>query len=327
MKVCIFGTGAVGSHVAARLSAAKQGEISVVARGAQLEAIRRSGLTLKSGGKEIQGTPSAATDDPATLPPQDVLITTLKAHALPPLAQTFERMLAPGGSIVFMLNGITWWWNEGRKGGALPLLDPEHQLWERLRKQALGCVIYSPNELEAPGIVVHVGGNKFVIGEPSGENSERLKKVVDFFNASGLTSESREDLRGEIFRKLVANASGSSLAALTRLGLYDQGQNPDLVDYSVRIITETLEVAAALGWDVRKEIDARAIATRGVPGGPRVSMLQDVLLGRRIEVEALVGQTQAFAREAGVPVPTLDAIVPLLRGLDQSLRAAQSRGA
>ena len=153
MKVCIFGAGALGSHIAARISAANTAEVSVVARGAQLEAIRKQGLLLKSGGKEIRGKPTTATDDPASLPPQDIAVVTLKAHALPALAPTLERLLAPDGCAVFMLNGIPWWWRQGRPGteGALPLLDPDGALWEKLRKKALGCVVYSPNELEAPG--------------------------------------------------------------------------------------------------------------------------------------------------------------------------------
>ena len=323
MKVCIFGAGAVGSNVAARLSAAGNAEVSVVARGAQLEAIRDRGVLLKTGGKEIKGTPAHATNDPATLAPQDVVIVTLKAHAVPPLAATFERMLAPGGCLVFMLNGIQWWWNEGLRGkdGALPLLDPERALWDRLRKNTLGCVIYSPNELEAPGVVFHVGANKWLIGEPSGEATPRLQRVLDLLNAAGLTAEAPADLRAEIWRKLVNNASGNTLAALTRLTLYDMSRSPDLLDYAVRTMRETLDVAAALGWDLRQEVDVVAVATRGAPGGTKPSMLQDVMLGRPIEVEALLGQTQAFAREVGVPVPTIDALVPLLRGLDQSLCA------
>lgn len=323
MKICIFGAGAVGSHVATRLAGAKHAEVSVVARGAQLEAIRTHGFVLKSGGKAFRGTPAAATDDPGALPPQDVVIVTLKAHALPALALTFERMLAPDGVIVFMLNGIPWWWNEGLagKGGALPLLDPERALWDKLRKKTLGCVIYSPNELEAPGVVIHVGANKWLIGEPSGDTTARLTQVIDVLNASGLVAEVPKDLRAEVWRKLVNNASGNSLAALTRLSLYDMSKQPELVDYAVRIMRETLEVAAALGWELRREVDVVAVATRGTPGGTKPSMLQDVLIGRGIEVEALVGQTQAFAREAGIAVPTIDAVVPLLRGLDQALRA------
>lgn len=325
MKICVFGAGALGGHLAARLSAANQAEVSVVARGPQLEAIRKQGVLLKSGGEEIRGRPDAATDDPASLPKQDVVLVTLKAHAIPALAETIERLLAPQGCAVFMLNGLTWWWQHGRKDARpLPLLDPEGALWTRLRERALGCVAYSPNEVVSPGVVVHIGANRWVIGEPTDEKTTRAQAIVGLFNKSGLTAEIPADLRLEVWRKLVGNAAGNSLAALTRLGHYELASDPDIRILSIGIMRETLDVAAALGWDLRKEIDVEKHAGRASPGpSSPPSMLQDVVLGRSLEVEAHIGQTQAFARELGVPVPTIDVVLPLVRGLDRSLRAAK----
>jgi 2-dehydropantoate 2-reductase len=258
------------------------------------------------------------------LPQQDIVLVTLKAHALPALAETLDRLTAPQGSIVFMLNGIPWWWQHGRPGpqAALPLLDPEGALWTRLRERTLGCVIYSPNELEAPGVVLHHGGNRWVIGEPGDQTTPRLRTVIELFSSAGLPADSVADLRAEIWRKLMNNASGNTLAALTRRGHFEIASDPDLKRIGMSIMRETLDVAAALGWDLRKEIDVEKIAGRATPGpGPKPSMLQDVLLGRPVEVEAHLGQTQAFARERRVPVPTIDVALPLLRGLDRSLRA------
>jgi 2-dehydropantoate 2-reductase len=324
MKVCVFGAGAVGSNIAARLSAANLAEVSVVARGTQLDAIRSHDLVLKSGGGEIRGKPKTATDDAASLRQQDVVLVTLKAHALPALAATLDRLVAPQGTIVFMLNGIPWWWPHGRPGaqGPLRLLDPDGELWKRLREKALGCVVYSPNELEAPGVVLHHGGNRWVIGEPSDQSTPRLRTVIELFSKSGLPADIPSDLRAEIWRKLMNNASGNTLAALTRLGHYDIATDPDLKRIGMQIMRETLEVA--LGWDLRSEIDLEKMAGRAAPGpGPKPSMLQDVLLGRPVEVEAHLGQTQAFARDAGVAVPAIDMVLPLLRGLDRALRAAK----
>ncbi len=326
MKVCVFGAGAIGGHIAARMSATQVADVSVIARGAQLEAIRRNGLTLKSGGEEIRGKPSAATDDPKSLPKQDLVIVTLKAHALSGIAATVEQMLSPHGTVLFPLNGLTWWWNHGRPGnkGALPLLDPTGELWNRLREKTLGCVIYSPNEVVSPGVVVHIGGNRWVIGEPSMEKTPRVQAVVDLFNKSGLPSEVSPDIRAEVFRKLMNNASGNTLAALTRLGHYEIASDPDVKRLGMEIMRESLNVADALGWDLRNEIDVEKIASRATPGpSSPPSMLQDVLLSRALEVEAHLGQTQAFGREAGVPTPTIDVILPLLRGLDRSIRAGR----
>jgi 2-dehydropantoate 2-reductase len=304
------------------LIAAKAAEISVVTRGAQLEAIRRRGLTLKSGGKEITGKPAAATDDPSTLPPQDVVLVTLKAPSLPAVADSLARLLAPQGCVVFILNGIPWWWRHGLPGaaGPLPLLDPEGALWTKLRDKTLGCVVYGPVEVTEPGVIYHFSGNRWLIGEPDGSRSARLKSVIDLFNAGGLIAEIPADLRREVWRKGFGNVAGNTLAALTRLPGADFGTIPGLQDVYASLMRETLEVAAKLGWDLRSEIDVDKVARRSDPSRFRSSMLQDVDAGRPMEVEALLGQIEAFARETGVAVPVIDSILPLLRGLDLSLR-------
>ena len=324
MEVCVLGAGAVGGHIAARLANAGHAEVSVIARGAQLDAIRRNGITLRSGKEEIVGKPAVATDDPSSLPKQDLVIVTVKAHALPALAGTIEKLLAPNGVALFPLNGLTWWWNVGKPGakGAVPLLDPQGELWTRLREHTLGCVVYSPNEVVSPGVIVHIGGNRYVIGEPSDEKTARTQAVVDLFNKSGLPAEVPVAIRGEIWRKLMNNAPGNSISALTRRGHYEMASDAGLRGVSVAIMRESLEVAAAMGCDLRKEIDPEKNASRATPGPASTpSMLQDVLLNRPVEVESHLGQTQAFAREAGVKTPTIDVVLPLLRALDNSIRA------
>jgi len=326
MKVCVFGAGAMGGHFAARLSAAKLAEVSVVARGAQLEAIRTRGLTLKSGAEEIHAMPAHATEDPASLPPQDVLVVTMKGYTLPPLANTFARLLAPTGAALFCLNGIPWWWRFGSKGPQthLPLLDPDGALWSILRERTLGCVMYSPNDVLEPGVILHAGGNRYVMGEPNDKASERVRAIVDLFSNSGLPSEVSPDLRAEIWRKLSSKVSSNPLAALTRLGAGAISSDDGLRTLSTALKDETLAVAAALGWDLRNELAGEKPSRRPAATGPgsRASMLQDVLRGRGVEVEAHLGQTQAFAREAGVPVPHIDVVLAILRGLDRALRAS-----
>ena len=171
MKACVFGAGAVGGSIATRLLAAGAEDVSVVARGAQLEAMRSRGLVLRSGGTEVKAAVPVATDDPSTLPPQDLVLVTLKAHAVPGAAATIARLLAPGGSVVFMLNGIPWWWRFGKDPtpGPLPLVDPDGRIWDAVRpERAIAGVIYSPNEIIAPGVVRHSGSNHYVLGLPQG---------------------------------------------------------------------------------------------------------------------------------------------------------------
>jgi len=325
MKVCVFGAGAVGSHVATRLSAAQAAEISIVARGAHLNAIQIRGLTLRTNGEEITARPAVATDDPSSLPPQDLIIVALKATALPGAAATIARLLAPEGCAVFLLNGITWWWPYGLPGnqGPLPLLDPDGALWRHLRTRALGCIVNSPNEIIESGVVLHSGRCRFTIGEPDGSASARAELTADVFRRGRMEAVVSTDLRREIWGKLLLNASTNTLSALTRLSPFGLVADPPLHAIMKGLMRETLAVAAVRGWDLRAETDVEALSRRGDrKPGPRVSMLQDVLLGRPLEVEALLGQTQAFARDSAVPVPTIDVILPLLRGLDRSRTAA-----
>ncbi len=324
MKVCVFGAGAIGSHVAVRLLAAKADNISVVTRGAMLNAMRERGLTLHSGGKEIKARPETATDDPSTLPQQDLVIVTVKAHALSAAAAAIARLIAPQGCAVFLLNGIPWWWNQGRPGGGatLPLLDPDGTLWNRVRpERALGCVVSGPTDIPEPGVIVHMGAFRLTLGEPDGSASPRLKAVSEMFRRGGIETEISNDLRRGVWLKLVNNASGNTIQALTRVDLKGLGTDPGLCELSIKVMRETLAVAASQGWDLRSEIDVEAAARRG-KAGQRTSMLQDALKGRPMEVEALLGQIQAFAREKNIAVPTIDVVLPLLRGLDSALRAA-----
>ncbi len=321
MKVCIFGAGAVGGHIATRLINAGADEISIVARGAMLKAIRERGITLRSNGKEeIHVKPKIATDDPATLPPQDVVLVTVKAYALSAAAPAIGKLLAPDGIAVFLLNGIPWWFQHGLKGksGTLPLLDPDGALWREVKPaRALGCVVLSPNDMVEPGLIVHNGGNHLMIGEPDNSTTPRLTAVIDMFKRGGVDARISNDLRKDIWQKLCLNASGNTVTAMTRNDLAQVGADDGLVTVSVNIMKETLAVAAAQGWDLRAENDVEAAARRGRPG-QRTSMMQDALAGRSMECEALMGQTQAFARELGVATPTIDVVLPLLRGLDRS---------
>ncbi len=324
MKVCIFGAGAIGGYVAVRLLDAAQDEISVVARGEMLKALRGGGVTLHSGGKEIKAGLKAATDDPAGLPPQDVVLVTLKAHALPGAAAEIARLIAPQGCALFLLNGIPWWWNHGRPGGGgtLPLLDPDGTLWNLVKpERALGCVVSGPTDIPEPGVIVHTGAFRLTLGEPDGSDSPRLRALSEMLIRGGIDTELAGDLRRDVWQKLVNNASGNTISALTRLDLKGLGADPGLRDLVVKVMREALEVAASLGWDMRPEMDVEAAARRG-RAGQRTSMMQDAVRGKPMEAEALLGQIQAFARQQGIMVPTIDVILPLLRGLDRSFKGA-----
>lgn len=331
-RVCVFGAGAIGTYLATRLLAGLQAagdagfEVSVVARGPARDAIAQQGLLVRTEppGSQWQGRPHRVTDDPTTLPPQDIVFITLKAPAVPAVAQTIAQMLAPGGVAVFVLNGIPWWWRHGLPGpaGPMPLLDPEGRLWHLLRERTLGCITWAGAEVTQPGVAVRRVPGGWRLGEPDGSHSARLQAVAELMHRSGLEDvQATADLRRAVWHKLVVNASRNPLAALTRLPSRFLSLDAGLHAMMKTVMTEVLAVARATGWDVADLVDLDELAAVGQrPPTQRPSMLQDVLGGRALEHEALLGQMCAFADEHGVDVPVCRTLLTLLRGLDQSAR-------
>jgi 2-dehydropantoate 2-reductase len=340
LKVCVFGAGAVGGHLAARLIASAAAEVSIVARGEHLRAIRQHGLRLREGGREIVAKPIAATDCAADIPPQDIIFITLKSVSYPDAADAIASLVAPGGHVVCVGNGIQWWWNygAGRSGGPdkarptnglrsdaapLPLLDPGGRVWNSIGpERALGCVPYSINEASEPGVIAHGGNNRWIVGEPDNAMTERLEATVRLMRAAGLGAEASTDLRRDIWIKLLRNVPLNALCALTRQPIDGLAAEPGLMALLNQIIDEIVAVARAHGWELpadavmaAREAPLHGGALDGRQRGIKPSMLQDVLAGRAMEVESIAGMPREFAREAGVETPALDAIVPLLRGL------------
>ena len=321
MKICLFGAGAVGGHIAARLLAAGRDESSIVTRGALLTAIQRRGLTLKIAGAEFFGRPCAATDQPATLPPQDMVIVSLKAPALPDAAAAIHCLLKKNGVALFVLNGVPWWWRYGLPGKQEPLqlLDPEGTLWRLLRERSLGCVCHSSNEVIEPGIVEGMPGDSWVLGDPVSAASSRLTDTVELFQQAGFDASASEDLRREIWKKLLINASLNTFSALTRLSTIHLTTDPHLRAQMMDVMFEVMAVARASGWDLQATVDVAAlIAPERRIHSHRTSMLQDVLAERSLETEALLGQVVEFARETGVRTPLCDVLLALLRGFGRS---------
>lgn len=326
-----FWRGVVGGHVAARLLADGRNEVSVVARGSHLAAIQRNGLRLAIGPRSYQDRPFAATDAPATLAAQDVVIVGLKAQALPGAAAAIHQLLKPDGVAVFLLNGIPWWWRHGLAPtnvatGPLKLLDPQGDLWRLLRERSLGCVCHASNEVIAPGVIEGTLGDHWVMGDPEAAFSARLDAVLGLFQQAGFAMSASADLRRDIWRKLLVNASLNTVSALTRRPTLDLTTRPELVAQMMGVMQEVMAVSQACGWEFQAQIDdgslnlAAMLAPVLPPAIHRSSMLQDVLAGRSLETEAILGKVLAFAREVGVATPLCDVLLPLLRGLDRASR-------
>lgn len=328
MKVCVYGAGAVGSLMASRLMQAGQAEVSIVARGEHLRAISAHGLRLVSAQGESVGRPAAATDQPGTLAPQDIVFVTLKAMSQPACAANIAALLKPGGHAVFANNGIPWWWKHGLAGAApLPLVDAGGALWHTVGPQrALACIIYSSSEITQPGVVLHRGNNRWLVGEPTGAPSVRLDATVALMQNAGFGAEACADIRREVWGKLLRNVPLNSICALTRLPIDGVAADPELARMAHALMDEVVRIAAAQGSDISAELAATHASfahgggREGTPlAGVRPSMLQDALAGRPMEVEAILGQVQLLARESGTPCPVLDGVVPLVRALDRGL--------
>ncbi|WP_186312425.1 2-dehydropantoate 2-reductase [Cereibacter sediminicola] len=315
MRICIFGAGAIGGYLGARLAAAGA-DVSLVARGPHLQAMQARGLTLIEG-DETRTLPVRAAADPAELGPQDYVILTLKAHSVPAVVPQVAALLGASGTLVSGVNGLPWWYFH-RHGGAfegqrLESVDPGGVQWQGFGPdRVLGCVVYPAAEVVEPGVVRHLEGNRFSLGEPSGERSERALRLAEALTASGLKAPVRPRLRDEIWVKLWGNLSFNPISALTGATLDRLCTDPGTRSVARNMMLEAQEIAERLGVrfpiDVERRIDGGAAV-----GAHRTSMLQDLEAGRPMEIEALVGSVAELGRILGLPTPTVDTVLALVR--------------
>lgn len=314
MKIAIFGAGAIGGHLAARLA---QGgaDVSIVARGAHLAAIQAHGLRFVGADADFT-VRVRATASTAELGPQDLVISTVKAHALPASVDALQALLGPQTPVVYAINGVPWWYFHGEPGPlagqALLRLDPGGRLWNEVGvRRALGCVVHSANEVTAPG-VVHNGSatNRFVIGEPDQSDSPRLARIVTLLRQAVPDVGGSVDIRRETWLKLLVNLSASPLACLTHSRSSDIAADPALRALFRSLMREGARVAAALGIEV--PADADATLARMATLQHRSSMLQDLLAGRPMEIDGQLAAVQDIARRLEVATPTLDTLLALL---------------
>ncbi|WP_347557427.1 2-dehydropantoate 2-reductase [Robbsia sp. KACC 23696] len=331
MKVGLFGVGAVGGNVAVRLLHAGHADVSLVVRERQRARIAEQGLTLRGldGTFTVHPTSTQVYTDLATLPPQDILIIGLKAGSVPDHAAALRAALKPDGIAVFLLNGVPWWWTYGRDAEPGPLqdVDPHGALWRTVgAERVIGAVVYSPNEVLDDGTIFNNGSNLFILGEPDrtrlgpdGAPSERLRALTDLFTQSGLPVRNDADIHLEVWRKLLTNVTANTVSALTRLSSQDRNGDPQISALMSALRTEVIEIGQALGLALTAEDAVLYPASSNT----RPSMLQDAILQRPMEVDAIVRQTQTLARQRGIRTPVLDTVLALLYGLDLSNRLAR----
>ena len=315
MKVCIFGAGAIGGLMAVRL-AQSGAELSLVARGPHLEAMRANGLRLLIEGEERVAR-VRCTDDAATLGPQDCVIVTLKAQQISAAAASIASLFHRDSSVVTAYNGLPYWFFANARvtlaNAKLQGIDPEG-LQARLigAERAIGCVVLPAAEVIAPGVIRHVSGFTFPIGEPGGEHTARLAQLQGLLVAGGLKAPIRADIRNEIWLKLWGNLCLNPISALTHATLDVLTADPATRALCRAMMLEAQAIGDRLGLRLRVDVERRLDAA-GAVGAHKMSMLQDLERGREMEVEPLVGVVQELGRLTGVPTPTLDLVLALIR--------------
>jgi len=316
MRICVFGAGAIGGYLAARLIQAGDAEVSLVARGPHLAAMRESGLTLITA-DDKSTVEVNATDDPSALGPQDYVIVSLKAHSVSAIVESLQPLLGPDTAVVAAQNGIPWWYfhrlqgpYEGRR---VESVDPGGRIWDGIGpERAVGCVVYPAAEIEAPGVVRHVSGNRFPIGEPSGEKTERVLALSKLLVAGGLKAPVRPNIRNDIWVKLWGNLAFNPISAITGGTLEQIATDEGTREVARAMMLEAQAIGEALGASFPVDVDRRIEGAREV-GAHKTSMLQDLELGRPLEIDALVTAVQELGEPTGVATPAIDLVLGLVR--------------
>jgi 2-dehydropantoate 2-reductase len=323
LKIAIIGAGAIGGYVGIRLALAGE-DVTFIARGANLEALRSRGIRLLSADGTEEIAPKVnATNDYAAAGAQDVVILAMKAHQLEAVAREVPKLFGPDTVVVPMQNGIPYWYFHGfpgeLAGTRVKSVDPNGLIGEHIPcERVIGCVVYPAAELLSPGVVKHVEGNRFPVGEPNGESSARVLRVSECFIRGGLQAPVLKDIRAEIWLKLWGNLTFNPISALSRATLAAICQFPPSRAVAAAMMTEAQTVANKLGITFRVSIEKRINGAERV-GHHKTSMLQDVECGRALEIEALLGSVVELARLTQTPTPHLDTVYALTTLLAKTL--------
>ncbi|MDH3739715.1 MAG: 2-dehydropantoate 2-reductase [Alphaproteobacteria bacterium] len=316
MKICIYGAGAIGGYMAAQLALAEAAEITCIARGPHLAAMRANGLKLRIDGEE-KTVAVNCTDDPVEAGPQDYVVVTLKAHSAAAVADQMAPLLGPDTAVVTAQNGVPWWYfyqyGGPHESTRLATVDPGDGQWQHIGpERVIGCVVYPAATIVEPGVVEHEYGNRFTLGEPSGEKTERVQALAAVLAQGGLRAPVRPRIRDEIWVKLWGNVSLNPVSALTGGTLAQMIDDADVCAVIRAIMVEAQAVGEALGVKFAIDVDKRIAGAREV-GEHKTSMLQDLELGRPMEIDALVSSVQEMARLTEIATPTIDGVLAMVK--------------
>jgi 2-dehydropantoate 2-reductase len=316
VRLCVYGAGAIGGLLGARLAQKGEVDVTFIARGPHLAAMQADGVTLISGEEKITVRPRCvATAEEAG--PQDYVLVTLKAHSLPEAAPRMQPLLGPDTAIVSAVNGVPWWyfyklpgpWEDRR----VESVDPGGELWETLHpSRAIGCIVYPAAEVTAPGVIEHGYGDRFSLGEPDGSRSDRANALSAALVAAGFKAPVRPRIRDEMWVKLWGNLAFNPLSALTGATLDVITGEPELRAVCRAMMVEAQAIAERLGVRFAIDVDKR-IAGGAEVGAHKTSMLQDLERGRPMEIDALLGVVVELAEMVELPAPTCRTVLAILR--------------
>lgn len=310
MQFTIVGAGAIGAFIGAML--ARSGEqVTLIARGPHLAAMREAGVRIRGSLGEF-GVPVTATDDLSAVADADVVLLALKAHSLTDMAPRLAPLLRPETAVVTMQNGLPWWyfWRHGGEweGTHLETVDPGGVIAANIDpRRVIGCVVYCSTVIAEPGVIEHLEGTRFSIGEPDGSRSDRCRRISEAFIRAGLRSPIRSNIRHDIWVKLMGSVAFNPISALTRATLADIVQCAETRALADAIMSEAEEVARRLGIELGITPEQRLAGAEKV-GEHKTSMLQDVEAGRPLEVEPIIGVVVELGEKMGLPMPSTRAV-------------------
>jgi 2-dehydropantoate 2-reductase len=328
MKIAIVGAGAIGGYLGVKLALAGN-DVTFIARGANLAAIQKNGMRLIEDGKLDLHAANVRAESVQDAGPHDTVFLTMKAHQVVPVATEIEALCGPNTTIVTMQNGVPWWYFYGLQGEyqgtQLHSVDPDGALWKLLKpERVIGSVVYPAAELVAPGVVKLIEGNRFTLGEPNGEKSERISALAQTLIAAGFKVPVSNDIRSELWVKLWGNLTFNPVSALTHATLEEICQFPLSRDIAARMMAEAQTVGEKLGVQFKISIEKRIDGAQAV-GAHKTSMLQDVEQGKALEIEALVGSIVELASITRSQVPTTSTVYALTKLLSETLQRQRGR--
>jgi len=315
VKICIYGAGAIGAWLGVKFALAGE-DVTLIARGPHLAAMQKNGVKLLIDGKEEIAHPTCL-EDPADAGPQDYVIITLKAHSLPGIAHNLAPLLGPDTAVVTGVNGIPWWYFYKLDGPyenhKLDSVDPGGRFWDAAGPdRAIGFVVYPAAEIAEPGVIRHIEGNRYTMGEPDGQPSARTEKLCAAMKEAGFVARVRNNIRDDIWIKLWGNLCFNPISALTHATLDKVAGEEGTGGVCRLMMLEAQEIGEKLGATFRVDVDKR-LAGGAAVGAHKTSMLQDLELGRPMEIDALVTVVQELGRLVDVPTPTIDVVLALIQ--------------